>query len=696
MYSLLTAAVLLSSTASTAVAGIITPDQILPSYDFVIAGGGLAGLVIASRLTEDQNKTVLVIEAGDTGDAVRARIDVPTAAYFNGLVGTSNDWQYLTEPQANLGGRNVSWPRGKVLGGSSAVNGMYMVRPSAKEMDYIEQLQNGQPGATAWGWASMFLAMKKSETFTPPAPQIQTTGNILYDQASHGSQGPLHTSYPGFLYPIVGDWQATLSNIGIPTSPDPNGGAGWGAFIATSSINPTNWTRSYSRSAYIDPLPPRSNLHILANQTVTKIIFQQNGGALQATAVEYANSGYQPKPWPTVGVGKEVLLAAGAVGSPNILMQSGVGPADKLQAAGVQVAHALPGVGQHVQDHISTQVAFKTNAQTAATLYAAGGGQPYPNGTNNPEQSFINSAIAYSNITDLLGSYASTLHDQIVANLTAFVNDRSKNPSADPAVTAGYQAIYKANADMVMSQIGQVELLLSLTGTAQGGAGSFAVQAALQHPFSQGQLYISTSNPFDYPKIDPGYFSHPADIVMLREGIKLARKIGETAPLNGSVVSELSPGPTVSTDDQWDGWLRSVIGTEYHPSCTCAMLPLEQGGVVDPTLKVYGLANVRVTDSSVFPIQFAAHLMAPTYGLAEQAADIIKSQYNGTPSPAALQTQTGNPATRSATETTARQTGTPGVSPDNGKPSAALPSVGISWSLMTVLAAGVGAFFTML
>lgn len=125
--------------------------------------------------------------------------------------------------------------------------------------------------------------------------------------------------------------------IGVPVSSDSNGGAGWGAFIATSSINPSNWTRSYAKSAYIDPLPPRSNLHILVNATVTKLVFQQGDGGLRATAVEYASSGYQPKPWPTVGVNKEVLLTAGAVGSPNILMQSGVGPSNVLQAAGVPV-----------------------------------------------------------------------------------------------------------------------------------------------------------------------------------------------------------------------------------------------------------------------------------------------------------------------------------------------------------------------
>ncbi|KAG8903233.1 hypothetical protein FRC00_000217 [Tulasnella sp. 408] len=237
------------------------------------------------------------------------------------------------------------------------------------------------------------------------------------------------------------------------------------------------------------------------------------------------------------------------------------------------------------------------------------------------------------------------------------------NPSTNQYVSLGYQGIYQANVDMMLSQIGQVELLLSLTGSSAGDD-TFSVQAALQHPFSMGELYIATPNPFDYPVINPNYFSHPADIVMLREGIKLARKIGQTSPLSDSVISEAVPGPDVQTDEQWEAWLRTVIGTEYHPGCTCSMMPLEFGGVVDANLKVYGTSNLRVADSSVFPIQFAAHLMAPTYGLAEQAAMIIKSQYNGTPAPAAFYNGT-------ATSSSANPSGTASNSNNNNQSDAA-------------------------
>ncbi|KIO34158.1 GMC oxidoreductase [Tulasnella calospora MUT 4182] len=649
----------------------VTPEELQPSYDFVIAGGGLAGLVLASRLSEDANTTVLVIEAGPTGDDVRSRIDTPVIAYFNGLMRSQYDWQHITTPQPNLNNRNISWPGGKVLGGSSAMNGMYMVRPSAVELNTMAKVLGDMDGAAAWGWDGMYNAMKMSETFTPPSAEIQSEGNILYNAASHGTSGPIHTTFAGFVLPLFGQWGATLGNLGVDVTSDADSGEGWGAFVSTSAINPSNWTRSYSKSAYIDPLPPRANLHIMTNQTVTRLIFDNSAGTLKATAVEYANNGYQTKPWPTVGVNKEVVVTGGPVGSPNILMQSGVGPADKLKAAGVEVAYALPGVGQHVQDHLSTQVIFRTTAQTTAQLYAAGA----INGTSNPIASFVNSAIAYTNITDLLGDYASAFQQEVIANMSASTNDRALNPSSDPTVTKGYQAIYQATVDTMLTPAGQVELLLAMTGTS-AGQDTFAVQAGLQHPFSTGELYIATPNPFDYPVINPNYFSHQADVALLREGIKLARKVGQTQPISTFVTAEVSPGPDVQTDEQVDAWLRGVVSTEFHPSCTCAMLPLDQGGVVDAKLKVYGLANVRVADSSVFPLSFAAHLMAPTYGLAEQAAMIIKSQYNGTPSPAALQTAT---ATASSQPT--------GTSNNDNKPSsgfklAALPSLPIAFAVV--------------
>lgn len=631
----------LLTVASHVIGNIITPDQLQSSYDFVIVGGGLAGLVMASRLTEDQNKTVLVLEAGDTGDAVASSIDIPANAYYSSLLGTSYDWKYTTVPQPHLGNRQLSWPRGKVLGGSSAVNGLYLVRPSQLEVDANAGLMANQPGASAWSWEGLFSAMKKSETFTAPSSQIQMEGAIEYNLSSHGTSGPLHYSYPGFIVPVVGSWTDTLEWIGILSTSDSNGGEDWGAFIATSSINPSNWTRSYSKSAYIDPLPFRPNLSILPNATATRVLFADNNNStssstnLTATGVEWAADANSPRS--TVGVNKEVILCGGAINTPQILMLSGIGPQDVLSAAGVPLKLSLPGVGQHLQDHLSAQVVVETTAETAASIKST---SQTSNGTSTPFLSFINSAIAYANSTDLFGlAFPAQLQQELLANVSA--DAQTLVPSNDDTVREGYKAIYTTTAEKLLTtQIGQVELLLSLTGTANGGASSIAVQAAIQHPYSQGRIYINSSDPFTYPVIDPNYFSHPIDLLILREGLKLARKITQTQPLNASITKEISPGPSVATDSDWDAWIPPQVGTEYHPCCTAAMLPLSQGGVVDANLKVYGTANLRVVDASIYPMEFAAHLQAPTYGVAEQAAEIIRAFYNGIPPPSASITST--------------------------------------------------------
>lgn len=412
------------------------------------------------------------------------------------------------------------------------------------------------------------------------------------------------------MLPIVGNWSQTLSSNGVPTSSDPYDGLNAGSFIALSSINPTNWTRSYSRAGYIDPLPPRSNLAILPNATVTRIIFSSSSsGNLTASSVEYASSLGSGTPTSTVNVTREVILAGGSIGSPHVLMHSGIGPSDVLNSAGVTVLLDLPGVGQHLQDHISAGVSWQTTADTSASLRAAGAADGVADGTSSAFLSFVNAAEAYLNLTYLLGS--SSAAETFAQNVTAMLSTYAGSvvPSNDSTVKAGYEAIYNVTANTFMcSELGHVELLLSAQGQSGSSNQTIEIQAALQHPLSQGRLYITSSSPFTYPSIDPQYLSHNADLVLYREALKLARQVGQTPPLSQYLVSEVTPGSSVQTDDDWDNWLANNIETEYHPQGTCAMLPKEQGGVVNARLQVYGTSNVRVVDASVFPIAFAAHV----------------------------------------------------------------------------------------
>ncbi|KAF9456271.1 GMC oxidoreductase [Collybia nuda] len=600
----------------------VTSASVADSYDFIIAGGGLAGLVIASRLSEDPDTTVLVLEAGESGDDVPSFLNPPAGTYYDSLLGTSYDWAHKTVPQRNAGDRIMPWPRGKVLGGSSAINGMYFVRPSEVEVNAWKDMiaSDDASSSEAWEWNNFLKSMKKSENFTPPRAEVEAMANIRYQADSIGAGGPMQVSYPGFMLPVVGNWLPSLEATGIASAPDPTGGKNYGGFVAALSINPTNWTRSYSKSAYIDPLPPRKNLDILVSSTVTKIIFDEKSDSASrvATGVEFSSTASGPRK--VVNVKKEVIVTGGALGSPHILMHSGVGPKDVLDAAGVPLVSELPGLGQHLQDHMTALVVWDAKVETAGDIQQSGS----EISKQAEFMSFVNSAIAYVNTSTLFaanaGEFQTNIRNALAESAETLV------PSKSQEVVEGYKAIYSATEKLMPEGLGQIELLLSINSP-----GAIAIQAALQHAFSQGRVYINSTSIFDPIVVDPNYFSHFADLVTMREGLKLARRVGQASPMRDALGPETFPGPGVSSDAQIDDWLRGNAQTEFHPAATCAMLPRSQGGVVNAKLQVYGLANVRVADASVFPLSFSAHLASPTYGLAEQAADIIKTLYK-TPS----------------------------------------------------------------
>ncbi|KDR81158.1 hypothetical protein GALMADRAFT_241720 [Galerina marginata CBS 339.88] len=633
----------------------VTPDQRASSYDYVIAGGGLAGLALASRLSDDASKTILVLEAGPSGDAVSDTINVPAATYFNSLIGSDPyDWVYKTVPQTNAGGRILAEPRGRVLGGSSAVNGMYLVRPSKVEVDAWSALiaPNDQTAAKNWAWDSFFTALKNTETFTPPVADTESVAGIKYVASSRGTSGKIHASYPGYMVPISSAWLPTLQAAGVSISEDSYSGVNIGGMFATTALNPSNWTRSYSRSGYIDTLPPRSNLNIIFGATVERVLFSDSpvNGNRVATGVQFSTG--QGTAVQNATVNKEVLLSGGAIGTPHLLLLSGVGPKDVLDAAGVTVNNELPGVGQNLVDHLAAGTFFSTTVDTQGSIHASGSAL-----SKTPEfNSFVNSGVAYINGSLLFGGDDSFATFQSSVTSSAASSAASLVPSQDSTVIEGYKASYQTTSATIYSSTGLVEILLSLNA-----AGQITVQAALQQPLSRGRIYINSSSVYDKPVIDPQYFSHPADVVVLRQGIKLARQIAATSPLKDALGAEVTPGSSVQSDADIETWLRNTAATEYHISGACSMLPKEKGGVVDAQLKVYGLSNVRVVDSSVFPISFSAHLMTPTYALAETAASIILAasspSSSGSPSSNAPASSTG-PSTSPTTKSSAMQVST--------------------------------------
>ena len=590
-------------------------------FDYVIAGGGTAGLALAGRLSEDPDVTVAVIEAGQSGYSDDAALLVPSNAYFKSSVGSDLDWQYVTALQSKLqdeegNARTASWPRGKVLGGSSAINGMYYVAASKREHQVWGRLSSDP---ATWGWHNFRDAMKKSTHFSPN--QVKELDASIANQTDFlGTSGPVSVSYPGVSYQPVADWVPTLAAIGIGHATSPYDGENQGAFVATSTISPENWERSFSRNTYLDPIAnKRKNLVVLPDQTVTRIIWDTEpdaDGNLRALGLEFAANSTAPRVHVTAR--REVILSAGAIGSPQILQLSGIGCKELLAKNNVTLVKELPGVGQNLQDHLAGAVTFSP-AQ----------GLILPAETNlTKKASFVDSSVAYVTLEKMYGT-----------NETANFLSRAKQFSADyiksatnvpAAVRRGWAKQYKfLLEDLLLPQSkngftgtakGAVEMLL---GISTGNA--IQVETALQTPFSRGWVEINSDNPFDKPIINPNYLQHQSDVELMRSGMQLARKIGSTAPLNTVVSTETAPGAAVTSDADWDKYVAQTAQTEYHASSTCSMLDEDDGGVVDSELRVYGTSNVRVVDASVIPISLSSHLMSATYAVAEIAAELIKS-----------------------------------------------------------------------
>ncbi|KAI5286952.1 hypothetical protein KEM52_001814 [Ascosphaera acerosa] len=586
------------------------------TFDYVIVGGGLAGLVVASRLSENPAFSVAVIEAGKTGFGNDA-LTTPASNLYESSLHTERDWQYYTVPQVGLDGRQVVWNRGKVLGGSSAINGMYMVRQNALEQDVWASLLRslGPEAQGMWSWPNVLRAMMKSETFFPPSPEVERTLRQAepaldtpfagYNEASHGDVGPINHAYPGIVYENVGAFLVSASKvIKRPINGDAYSGHNAGPFLSTSAINPRDYTRSFSRNGYIDSFLSRPNLFILTENQATRIIFDENPKPVVATSVAYAAG--PGAPTYAVHARKEIILSGGAVGSPQLLQLSGIADKSILDPLGIRQVADVPGVGFHLQDHVLAELAW---------IPAPNATMPYAGITGNPLlDSYVNSGVGFVPLYEMDGINPQEVIQEV--NSDVYAADGDPVPET---VKAGIRATRQALANTIYAQnMPAVEVLF------ENWYGKTSVQCALQHASSRGSLRIVSPNAFDYPAIDPAYLKQPVDLKLMRQGCRMARRIGETEPLSKYLAQEISPGPGVQTDEQWNIWVKQNSGSEYHPNSGCSMMSPDLGGVVDHRFKVYGTRNLRVIDSSVIPISMSEHLMTITYGLAELGAEVIQ------------------------------------------------------------------------
>jgi choline dehydrogenase-like flavoprotein len=524
----------------------------MSSFDHVIVGAGAAGCVLANRLSEDPDVHVLLIEAG--GKDRHPNIKIPAA--FANQFHTKLDWDYSTEPEPHVDGRSLYIPRGKSLGGSTSMNAMLYVR--GRPLDYDLWVDAGADG---WGWDDVLPYFMKSEDNARGASEF------------HGAGGELRVSEQRSPRPLDRAMISASEAVGIPFVPDYNGPEQDG--VAMFQVTQKGGRRWSAADAFLRPALKRPNLTVITGALVTGVELD----GTRATGVAYRDRRGRSQ---VARAQREVILAAGAIGSPQILQLSGIGPADELRSVGVDVRHELPGVGANLQDHPFVTLIWEVADQK--TLYGA-----------DKPKGLAEWALRRT------GPLSST-----VAEVVAFVRTRSGLPAADIQFHMG-AAYYDDHGQ----------------ATYDGHCGVIA--PVLVSPKARGRVWLRSADPTDKPRILTNTLSEPDDVDSLVAGMELAREIAAAEPMRSTVIRELKPGPEATDRAGLEEDLRRRLMLIYHPVGTCRM-GQGDGAVVDPALRVHGLEGLRVVDASVFPVIPGGNTNAPTIMVAEKASDLIRGR----------------------------------------------------------------------
>ncbi|CUA76134.1 Oxygen-dependent choline dehydrogenase [Rhizoctonia solani] len=596
-------------------------DFALEAFDYVVVGGGTAGLTLAARLSENPKTTVGVIESGDylPDDPL---INTPSSAFS--IAGNAKyDWLFKSVPQANLNNRVLDLPRGKILGGSSAINIMVFDRASKVEYDAWAKL--GSPG---WDWNDLLPNMEAAERFTgvDPFRVNYTHANPDSIFPSQGTSGPVAASYNNWYGDITVPFGKSMANLGIPTNFDPDSGNAFGTFNSATSVNRTTGRRSYAATTYYAYNAHRLNLVVLTGAQATKINFKENGSSkktenLVATGVSFVHNSQTY----TVKAKKEVILSAGTFQSPHLLELSGIGNSMILEKNGVKTLIDLPGVGENYQDHIYVRTTYELKPGSSVqdldvlrndAAFAAAAAAQY-NSTHDGILSYSGSILSFINLDFMATS-------EEISNMTA----RLDQEIASENITPLQKASYDIQREWLKEKVGLVEVIMNPgyagVGVPKANTSYMSLVTAIQHPFSRGNIrkHINTSDPLVAPRIDPNYFSKSIETLALT--IKFGQKLSKTEPLASMIVARQDPAPEVTSDAAIIEYVKANAQSIHHPIGTAALAPKELGGVVDVNLKVYGTDNVRVVDASIIPLHIGTHIQRTVYGIAEKAAAIIK------------------------------------------------------------------------
>ncbi len=525
------------------------------SYDYIVIGGGSSGSVLAARLAERTDLKICLIEAGSRDETPRIKTPAGTITLYKSQ---KFSWNFYSTPQPSLGGRQIHIPRGKVLGGSSSMNSMIYIRGLPSDYDRWQEA-----GCRGWGWNDVLPWFKRSEN-----------NQLSQDPAYHGFNGELLVDKPRDPNPVSTLFVNAGKRIGLPVNTDFNGARMTG--VGIYNLTQKNGQRLSSYRAFLHPRLGRSNLTIITDCEVQDLII--SGNAVQGVRVKKGGGQEQV----SLLADKEVILTAGSIGSPHILLKSGIGPQQELEKAGIRVVHHLPGVGRNLQDHLDGLVTIRSKSPLTLGFSLAAW---RPILSSPLKYVFGKKGWLTTNYVEA-GGFAST----------------PLSPSA-PDVQFHFVPGYRSHRGRLF----------------EFGHG-YAIHTCVLRPKSIGSLKLGGDG---QPVIDFNFLADPADAKVLVEGIKVARRILAQPEFDAIRGKEMLPGENVKTDEQLHRYVKEYCSTVFHPVGTCKM-GIDPMSVVDPqTLKVHGIDRLRVADASIMPSLISGNTNAPAIMIGERAAGMI-------------------------------------------------------------------------